>query len=1020
MMSTPTQGRVLVVDDELELRTALQERLPRYGYETEAVGSGSEALQALKEQDFDVLLTDLIMPGMDGLLLMKAALEIDPHVVSIVMTGQATIETAVEAMKEGAFDYVMKPFKVASLLPALTRAMGVRRTRLENVQLRESLSVHDLTRALALTHDLQTILDKVMDAALEQCQADEGSIMRPTKDGKQLSVAVVRGQDRHNLTGQLANLGDTISGWVASHREMLTLNGRVDDPRFKPVRPREDIFSAVCIPMLVGGEAMGVLNVNATDRHRPFTVGEIKGLSFLSATAGLALEEAALFAEVQQSHSQLSAIFESAPVTMMIVDQERRVCRVNRHGAALTHRSDDRIIGNLPGEALGCLNSLLDERGCGFGPACSHCLLRSAALDTLKTGNSHLEVEAHLPLGREGKEGQRDFLVSTAAVRVGNDGGRAALICLQDITERNKTREDLRRSLDETQQRGHENAALLEAARAVLQYRDFLSAATTIFEACKRALSATAGFVALLSPEGDAIEVVYLNSGDAVHTVDPVLRMPIRGLREVAYREGGFVYDNAFKQSEWAQYVPKGHTDLENVAFAPLLIDDMTVGLLGLANKKGGFTDADARLANAFAELAAIAFLNARTVEFLQDREGELEETNLRLQKALADLKATQEQVVQQERLRALGQMASGIAHDFNNALAPILGFSELMLMRPEGLDDREKVERYLKLIRTGAEDASNVVRRLREFYRKKEEGEVFLPVDLNQLVEQAVDLTQPKWRDQSLANGAPVEVRKDLKKVPKISGNESELREAMTNLIFNAVDAMPEGGTITLRTATDGAGDAHDSVVLEVSDTGVGMDEATRQRCLDPFFTTKGTRGTGMGLSMVFGTVIRHEGAIEVESKEGKGTTFRISLPIPDTSRKHQEAASGAAPHTDRPLRILIVDDDTRARSFMTALLEMDGHSFEVAGDGREGIDRFDAGRFDLVITDRAMPRMNGDQFAAAVKEQSPTTPVIMVTGFGDLMDATGEIVFGVDRFLSKPVTVAALREALAQATGS
>ena len=400
---------------------------------------------------------------------------------------------------------------------------------------------------------------------------------------------------------------------------------------------------------------------------------------------------------------------------------------------------------------------------------------------------------------------------------------------------------------------------------------------------------------------------------------------------------------------------------------------------------------------------------------FVQDITGRrraeeaLRESNRRLEAALAELRQTQQQVIQQERLRALGQMASGIAHDFNNALSPILGFSELLLMIPESLDDKEKVTRYLKTIHTAAQDAANVVSRLREFYRHREKGEFFQPVFLNQVVEQTISLTQPRWKDQAQANGVTVDVQADLQEVPLIAGNEAELREVLTNLIFNAVDAMPRDGTVTLRTRLD-----EGWVVLEVSDTGTGMTEEVRQRCLEPFFSTKGDRGTGLGLAMVFGTVQRHEGEIDIETEPGRGTTFIIRLPV--VRERGGGEGRRQAEGVSRPLHVLVVDDDPTVRELVIAYLASDGHTVDTATSGREGLEKFRAGHYDLVMTDRAMPEMGGDQMAAAVKRLAPHKPVIMLTGFGDMMQAAGENPAGVDVVLSKPVTRSRLREALAQ----
>jgi CheY-like chemotaxis protein len=254
--------------------------------------------------------------------------------------------------------------------------------------------------------------------------------------------------------------------------------------------------------------------------------------------------------------------------------------------------------------------------------------------------------------------------------------------------------------------------------------------------------------------------------------------------------------------------------------------------------------------------------------------------------------------------------------------------------------------------------------------------------------------------------------VKTEVGPLPTTAGNEAELREALTNLIFNAVDAMPQGGTITIRAHGEGREGSAARAVLEVIDTGIGMDEETRQRCMEPFFTTKGLQGTGLGLPMVYGIVRRHEGTIEIDSEPGKGTTFRIRLPIVTESG----AQSGSQPsqRIDRQLRVLVVEDEDRVREALAGYLVEDGHTVESAINGREGLQKFHAGWFDLVVTDRAMPEMGGDELAVAVKQAARNTPVLMVTGFGDVMQAQGERPHGVDAVISKPVTISALRAAV------
>jgi PAS domain S-box-containing protein len=305
-------GRILVVDDEPELRDVLVESLQKQGYEAVGCISGRKALAELRQQDFDVLLTDLMMPEMDGITLLKAALQIDPHVVGIMVTGQGTIQTAVDAMQTGAFDYVLKPFRMQTLLPILTRAMNLRHLQLENVQLRETVAIHSLCQTIAFTLDAQTVLSKLADAALQQSDADEVSILLPTNDGTELYVAAVRGEKRERLLGERVPLQESISSWVARERKSLILNGEVRDERFVALWPRSDIRSAVSVPMEVANRLVGIINLNVTNRPRPFTLGQMKALSILASTAAAALESASLYAQVQEAEKNYRSIFENA------------------------------------------------------------------------------------------------------------------------------------------------------------------------------------------------------------------------------------------------------------------------------------------------------------------------------------------------------------------------------------------------------------------------------------------------------------------------------------------------------------------------------------------------------------------------------------------------------------------------------------------------------------------------------------------------------------------------------------
>lgn len=377
------------------------------------------------------------------------------------------------------------------------------------------------------------------------------------------------------------------------------------------------------------------------------------------------------------------------------------------------------------------------------------------------------------------------------------------------------------------------------------------------------------------------------------------------------------------------------------------------------------------------------------------------------LQEALQQLKETQQRAIQQERLHAFGTMASGVTHDFNNALSIILGFSEVALMECGGDLRRDELEVYLRTIVTAAHDAARMVTRLREFYRPGGEKEPRAIVYLSAIIEQAVAITRPKWHSESLDRNVKISVETNLAEIPPVSADASELREALTNLIFNAVDAMPDGGVIKLNTNY-----VDQKIVCSVSDTGVGMPEEVRLRCLEPFFTTKGEAGTGLGLAMVYGIVERHCGTLEIQSKAGEGTTFIISLP------PALDAQNEVLPETPRslsPLNVLVADDQPEFCDVMASYLTSDCHAVQAVNDGRKALDLFRSANFDLVITDQVMPGMNGKQLAAAIKKDSPETRVILLSGISD--GANSPLgTESIDRVLTKPVSLIDLRHAIVE----
>ncbi len=390
--------------------------------------------------------------------------------------------------------------------------------------------------------------------------------------------------------------------------------------------------------------------------------------------------------------------------------------------------------------------------------------------------------------------------------------------------------------------------------------------------------------------------------------------------------------------------------------------------------------------------------------------EEDLRKTNQQLAETLTRLKLVQDQVVQHERLGALWQMADGITHKFNNALTPILGHADLLLSQPEILDDKEDAISMLMEIRKAGLQARDAVRQLHEFCRASD-GSVFEALDVDVLLEDAIRLSQPRWKGEFETKGADIKFKKEFRNLLPVRGNRSQLSEVFVNLLLNSIDAMPKGGTITVYAHPD---ESMHMLIVGVRDTGTGMTGDVRRRALEPFFTTRGVQRSGLGLSMAHGIVRRHKGILDIESCPDGGTAILVRLPlalepvVPVVGQRAERLVS------KKPLHILFIDDEKPVRDLIARYLEVEHHLVEVAESGDQGLRRFQEAKHDLVITDWAMPGMNGDRVAAAIKAFDQHTPVILLTGFGDTFNQTAKLPPGVDLVISKPVTRSVFKEAI------
>ena len=371
--------------------------------------------------------------------------------------------------------------------------------------------------------------------------------------------------------------------------------------------------------------------------------------------------------------------------------------------------------------------------------------------------------------------------------------------------------------------------------------------------------------------------------------------------------------------------------------------------------------------------------------------------------KLIRQIKERHREEIRLERLKALGEIASGIAHDFNNALTGILGYIQILKLR---LSDPQLLK-FAELAEECAVDASRIVQRMRAFYKEGKAQKV--PLDLNSLISDVIELTKYKWKDLAEMKGVKIEIATDFGDIPLVDGIEGELRQLFTNLIFNAVDAMPEGGRITITTrCRDG------KVTVEVSDTGVGMDEETKARIFEPFFTTK-PDGTGLGLPICRRIAAEHGGTIEVESEPGKGSTFTVILPASKSEEQAWKPGSKGVHRTVRR-KILLVEDQPPVREAIGDMLKVLGHEVVAVSTGEEALEIAGRDEFDLALIDLGIPQINGLQLAKMLKEIDPQLPVVILTGWSGMIDEESMERYGVWKVLPKPVQIDQLSELLSQ----
>lgn len=615
---------------------------------------------------------------------------------------------------------------------------------------------------------------------------------------------------------------------------------------------------------------------------------------------------------------------------------EQRTIQLARH-AAIIEFSDDAIVSK---DLEGIITSWNPGAEKLFGYSAEEALgkpiamlipaERSAEEPAILARIARGEMTDHFETVRVRKDGRKiDVSVTISPIRDSQGRIVGASKIARDITDRRLAEQKVQAQL------GRLNL-LQQITRAIAERQDIKSIFQVVIRTLEEHLPVDFCCICLYEPAENSLVVssVGLQSGALAMelAMGERARIPIdeNGLSQCV--RGRLVYEPDIRQAAFAFPQRLAGAGLASMVAAPLLVESKVFGVLIAARREASsFSSGECEFLRQSSEHVALAAHQAQLYGALQQ--------------AYDDLRRTQKAVMQQERLLALGQMASGIAHDINNAISPVSLYTESLLEKETNLSPSARG--HLQTIQRAIEDVAQTVARMREFYRQRDPQMTLLPVDLNRLVQQVVELTRARWSDMAQRRGIVIQMRTELaSELPTIMGAENEIREALTNLIFNAIDAMPEGGPLTLRTGVAQQGEAYSEVRrfvrLEVTDAGVGMDEDTRRKCLEPFFTTKGERGTGLGLAMVYGAMQRHSADIEIESAVGKGTTMRLGFPIPLASAVG--TASPIVPSAVPPQRILLVDDDPVVLKSLRDILEADGHAVTVADGGQAGIDTFRA----------------------------------------------------------------------------
>jgi GAF domain-containing protein/ActR/RegA family two-component response regulator len=893
--------------------------------------------------------------------------------------------------------------------------MKEKRTKIskeEILRLNQELSIlNALSQTLNQSIDLDEILNKSLDRMMEMTRIRSAGIYLLDEGNDDLVYVAHRGFSKVFSKGMKRfKVGQGATGKVAISGEPLFIDNYLTSPDSLPLAIEEGVKSLVVVPLKSRDKIYGTLNIARKEFHQ-FTPFEKNLFTAIGQIIGGAMERAFLYAENVKRLEEQRTLFTvsqeiASRLELKVILQKIMEKAVELLGAEMGEIAlwDSRkqnyataivqgIAESLVGRELsfppdGIVGEILTKKVPVLIQDYEHHARRLKELDAY-----HLQEVAGVPLI------VREMIIGAMVVGTSDPHkhfGQKDIDLLYSFSHQAAIAIGNAKLYEDSLAKIKQLTALYEVGRAVSSTLDLDELLQKGLELLKERFGYPLSMILLLNREKDELYVKQIVDKSLDWVKEMRFKVGVDGIVGWVAKTGESYY--APDVSKDSRYI-LSLSNIRSEAVFPLKTRDQVIGVLDVqSDELMGFDEEDLKVLSSLASQVSISIENAQL--FFQ------------LRQTLKELKQAQDQIIQAEKLRAMGEMASGVAHDFNNVLAVILGNIQLLLHQLNRLSVEEVRER-LKTIEQSSKDGAETVRRIQEFTGVRRDKE-FTPLSLNEIITDVVNITQPRWKDQPQRKGVQVELISRLGKIPMISGNPSELREVLTNIIFNAVDAMPNGGEVTISTQPQ----REDWVEVRIADTGIGMTEEVKRRVFDPFFTTKGVTNSGLGMSVSYGIIKRHGGEILIESEAGKGTTFILHLPAGYVEKGLEERVSKPKPVQGVPsARILVIDDEDSVRKILSQMLRAKGYEVVVASDGEEGIDRFKNEGFDLVFTDLGMPGMSGWEVGRAIKKIDSKVPVAMITGWGMELNREKMHESGIDLVVSKPFNFDQVGQIVAEA---